>query len=301
MAEDNDLPDFVKERLASVESSLSESSEALAENKSMKVWDVPVDMIDPNENNANEMDDDTFNVLSEEIDESNEGSPGFIEPIHLVKLSNGRYQLVGGEHRWKAQRALGRKTVPSLIFEGGNWEKEEFRDFMLIRLNHLRGKLNESKFLKMYNRHAEKYGNEQLQRLYAFTDVDYWTSLTGGTKQALKDMGVSNELLKEFDEKTKEVKTVDDLASILNGLFSKYGDDLRYNFMVFVFGGKEHLMIRMDKQMVAQMEKVKVFCRDNQIDVNLFMRPLVRRFMESANEPQTLASLKSTGREGEFV
>jgi hypothetical protein len=288
------LPAFAMTRIETVKTEVH-NAEPVTESKSLKVWDVPVDLIDPNVDNPNEMDEETFNVLAEEIDEQHEGSPGFIEPIHLVRLNNGRFQLVGGEHRWRAVKALGRKTIPALIFEGGNWDKEEFREFMLFRLNHLRGSLNTDKFLKLYQKHAEKYGNEQLQRLYAFTDKDYWASLTGGTKQALKDMGMSQEMLNDFDEKSKEVKTVDDLASILNGLFSKYGNDLRYNFMVFVFGGKEHLMIRMDKEMTAQMEKVKRFCRDNQIDVNLLFKPVVSRIKDFAEDPETLARLKSTG------
>lgn len=282
-----DLPDFAKNRLAQLEPQGVE----IKENEKLKVYDIPVELLVPTESNPNAMTDETFNVLAEEIDETVEGSPGFIDPIDVVPLDDGRYQIVGGEHRWKAGRAIGMKTVPCILHTDEKWKSEEFREFMLVRLNVIKGSLSPEKFLVMYERYVEKYGRDKLQRLFAITDDDYWSSLVGGTRSGLKDMGASSEMLSDFDERTKEIKSVDELAAILNGLFSKYGNDLKYSFMVFTFGGKEHLYVKMNKEMARQMDAVKEWCRENRADINLVMAPVVGRFGEMVKDPRLAATL----------
>jgi hypothetical protein len=53
---------------------------------------------------------------------------------------------------------------------------------------------------------------------------------------------------KEFDAAKDEIKTVDDLTTLLNRLFTKYGDTLPANFMILDFGGKEHIWVRLSKK-----------------------------------------------------
>jgi len=282
----SELPKFLQERLEETQQKAGKDL-ALSE---LRVYEVPIELIDFSATNPNEMNDETFNTLAEEIDETNEESPGFIEPVHLVPLEGGRYLCVGGEHRIRARKSLGHDTVPGILLTSEKWKSEEFREFMLVRLNVIRGKLDAGKFMHLYDKYKEKYGDARLQRCFAITENDYWKELTGSTRSTLQEMGASKDLLREFDNKTSEIKTIDDLSAILNGLFQKHGNDLRFNFMFFTYGGKEHIMVRMSEKMFKTMKKVTGFCRDHQADINLLFEPIVAKIMENANE-QLVASL----------
>lgn len=281
-----ELPGFLKERLEETQKK-AQTDLALSE---LRVYEVPIELIDFSAANPNEMSDETFNTLAEEIDPTLEESPGFIEPVHLVPLENGRYLCVGGEHRTRARKSLGYDTVPAILLTEEKWKSEEFREFMLVRLNVLRGKISPMKFMPLYEKYKEKHGDARLQRCFAVVEVDFWKDLTGGVKNTLQEMGASKDLLREFDSKTSEVKTIDDLSAILNGLFQKYGNDLKYSFMVFTYGGREHIMVKMSEKMYKSMRKITTFCRDHQADINLLFEPIVAKMMENANE-QFVASL----------
>ena len=59
-----------------------------------------------------------------------------------------------------------------------------------------------------------------------------------------------------------EIKTVDQLSNILNEMFAKYGDDLKYGFMVFEFGGKTHYWIKMNNKLKKKMQGLADECRE---------------------------------------
>lgn len=65
---------------------------------------VPVDSLTPNEYNPNRQSDHEFELLCRSIEED-----GFTQPILVNKESN---QIVDGEHRWRAMKALGYTEVP---------------------------------------------------------------------------------------------------------------------------------------------------------------------------------------------
>ena len=66
--------------------------------------------------------------------------------------------------------------------------------------------------------------------------------------QSARDSLPTAEMKKEFDAAKDEIKTVDDLTTLLNRLFTKYGDTLPANFMILDFGGKEHIWVRLSKK-----------------------------------------------------
>ena len=53
------------------------------------------------------------------------GEHGLIQPILVSPLSNGRYQLVAGERRWRASRIAGLVEVPAIIKQLSEKEKKE--------------------------------------------------------------------------------------------------------------------------------------------------------------------------------
>jgi len=230
----------------------------------LPTYDVPVSLIEPNNWNSNEMDDDSFNRLVQEMEET-----GMIDPIQIAPKAGGKnFVIIDGENRWSGAVVLGREKIPCNILLHEKFADPDLRQFLTVRKNVLRGKQNPEKFQKMYKEMLKKYGDEQLQHLFGYTSSDAWKKLTKGVEESLVKSGVSKTMAKEFRRGAKKAKSVDALGSILNKLFRKYGSDLPHSFMVFTYGGKEHLYIVMNSRMMSIMEKIKDACREKDLDIN---------------------------------
>ena len=73
--------------------------------------DVPVELIKPNAGQPRKsFDDDALARLAESIAES-----GVVQPLVVRPLSDGRYELIAGERRWRAAQRAGLETVPAVL------------------------------------------------------------------------------------------------------------------------------------------------------------------------------------------
>jgi hypothetical protein len=241
----------------------------------MRVEKIPLGQLVPNEWNPNAMDPETFNRLTNEL-----SNVGFIDPIQVVPTDDGRYRILGGEHRYQAAKVLGWDELPCVILTEERWQDEDLQKFVTVRLNMLHGKLNPTKMVQLYEEMADKYGEDSLQELFAFTDSDAWEGLLKEMTKGIKQSGLPKDMADKFDEAAKEIKTVEGLSHVLNKLFTDYGDTLKHNFMVFTFGGKEHLFIAMSKKMKKTMDRVKKFCVENDLDINAVMQPVTGKWLE---------------------
>jgi hypothetical protein len=159
--------------------------------------------------------------------------------------------------------------------------------FVTVRLNMIHGKIDPERFAKLYNEMADKYGSDALQDLMGATDAKGYQKLLASVSKGLG--GISKKLKKEFDESAKEAKTVEELTTLLQELFAKYGDTMDLNFMVFVHGKKEHIYISMDPKMKASMEKLVEYCKLTKTDINTVIQPLAEdlvKRLEALNAEQ---------------
>lgn len=266
------LPKFKKEAVVDnfvVDKKLRKLGVELS--KSLPTYDVPIDLITASGWNPNEMDDKTFNRLVQEMEET-----GFIDPIQIIPAKGERFVILGGEHRWHGAKTLGWKTVPCNILMDKRFLDPSLQKLIGVRLNVIKGKLNPDKFIALKEEMVKVYGEEQLEALFGFTSTDAWNKLTGGVVKAMEATGVGGKkMAKELKKKSKEISTVDGLGIIINKLFKKYGGDLAQNFMVFTFGGKEHLYIVANEKMMKSLEKAKALCRKKKLDINDVIAPAI--------------------------
>lgn len=106
-------------------------------NPKLDVVSLPIEQIDPDPQNPNELPDDMMDTLKQDVKER-----GFIQPIVVRELDvdegeEQRYMLVDGEHRWKVLRDLGWEVVPSVILDVSA-DDAKLRN---ITMNRLRGQL----------------------------------------------------------------------------------------------------------------------------------------------------------------
>jgi len=236
---------------------------------------LPVDSLVPNSWNPQTQDDAVFERLVAEITEV-----GFIDPIEVVSLDDGRFRILGGEHRWQAAKKAGLDEVPCIVIQGAKWNEVDLQKFVTVRLNTLRGQLDPDKFLKLYEEMADKYGKESLQRLMGYTDSAKWAKFIDTLTKDMKK-GLPKEMQKEFESKAKEAKSVQDLERIIQELFAKHGDTMDLSFIIFTYGKQDHIYVQMTRAMKKSMDKVAEYCRLTSQDINVVMEPVVKQFLDS--------------------
>ena len=239
---------------------------------------VPIGDLEANDWNPQNQDAATFNRLREEIRNN-----GCIDPMEVIPLENGKYRILGGEHRWKASMAEGLEEVPVIVLTEAKWKDVDLQKFVTVRLNMIRGDVDPDKFLKLYNEMADKYGANALQDLMGFTDSKKYQKLMAGVTKAMRG-ALPKDMHKEFDEKAKTTKTVEELAALIEEMFSKYGDTVEQSFMIFTHGKREHIYIAMDHKMKRAMEKVTEYCKLTKEDINSVMAPVVEEAMKAAEK-----------------
>lgn len=246
---------------------------------------LSIDDVVPNPWNPQHMDEAMFARLVEEIKEN-----GCTAAIQVVPLADGSFRIIGGEHRWRACQEAGLEQVPCTVLQGKRWQDEDLQKFETVRLNVIGGKMNTDKFIKLYEEMADKYGKDALQQLMGYVDTRQFQKLVGEVKRGMKQ-ALPKEMHAEFDEKAKESKTVEDLGTVIQTLFAKFGDTVQQSFMVFTFGKKEHVYVQMTRPMKKALDKALNYCRESGADINDLLAPILE---EAASDAQ--ASLDAKGK-----
>lgn len=232
--------------------------------------ELPVDLLDPNPHNPNTMSAKGFNLLVDNI-----ARMGITDPI-LVRKTGERYRIVGGHHRVEAAKVLGYTHLPCTIITDESFTEDEEK-FQLMRHNMIRGKLSAEKFVQLYESLQEKYSNEVLTEAFGFEERSELDKLIKVTEKSLPP-----EVKAKFKEGVKEVKTIKDLSTLLNRLFSTHGDTLPYGYMFMDFGGKESVWLRMHQHDLKNFRAVAQLCTDSKRSVDSLMRTLLQLIADNA-------------------
>lgn len=195
---------------------------------SLKIEDIHVDLVVPNPDNINEMDEKTFGFLVENIKEV-----GLIDPVQVIPISDGKYFLMGGEHRWKAAKEIGYTYIPAVVLTEERWSDADYTDLISFRMNSLRGMQKPERFLKVYDRMALKFGTEKLQEVFQIADRVLWKKLTKNLTKGLKDNGVPEEVLSGIESASEKAKSFEAFNKKLNKILSEYSQSGEGQTVVF--------------------------------------------------------------------
>lgn len=232
---------------------------------SLKVFDVPDDLIDEHDQNPNIQDDTTFDVLCQKIRDD-----GFDEPLLLVPNMKkpGRYLIFSGHHRRRAGKVIGMTKFPGIIKHG--WDEDK-ADMELVSRNMLRGKLNPEKFTALYDKLKLKgYDDALIRAQMGFTKTDAFEKLYKQVEAA-----VPKEARKKLADAKETITSVDGLSSTLNNIFREHGADLEHGFIVFNFANKTHHHVPCDKELNKLMEQIEERCRNDGINISDVFKELL--------------------------
>jgi ParB/RepB/Spo0J family partition protein len=223
---------------------------------------IPIDKLQFSEDNPQEMTDDKFNVLVQKIKDE-----GFVDPLRVIPLGDGFYKVYAGEHRTKAALVAGYKELPCVVRE----MEDDKRKFEMVKDNIVKGNLNPEKFTKLVNSVQEKYGREIAREMFAMSPSEF-DRYYQDVKKALPP-----ELQKKLEEAKGEIKTIEDLSTILNKLFSEYGETIVYNFMILSFGKQKHLYVQCDKELWDIVTQVSSKCAEEKVDINVKFKEIFQK------------------------
>jgi ParB-like chromosome segregation protein Spo0J len=125
----------------------------------LKSWNeavvIPTDKLILTDWNCNSMDDEEFAALCMEIKDG-----GFDEPCQVVPLkgkNEGKYLVLGGEHRYKASLANGKKEVPCIIKTHLADAAEKELMLWSVRRNNIRGRIDAQKYAALEHKLADRW------------------------------------------------------------------------------------------------------------------------------------------------
>jgi len=240
---------------------------------------VPIDSLIPNPLNPNEMGEDEFNLLYDNIERV-----GLTDPILCAPhpTESGKYEIIGGEHRWEVAKLIGFSEVPITLIKDEALTEDE-RKFQLMRHNLIHGKLSPKKFMDLYQSLTEEQTEESIAYMMGFLDEEEFKSLVEETEK-----GLPPEMKESFKEAKKELKTIGDLGNLLNKLFTEYGDTIPHGYMIFDYGGRKSVWLRMKQKELSTMTDLGDRCRENKIALDDLMSRILHLI---SNDEDTLTSL----------
>lgn len=116
---------------------------------------LPIDLIKANANNPRrQFAEDELESLAQSL-----RNKGLLQPIMVRPLSQGGYEIVAGERRWRAAQRAGLHTVPAIIRE---LDDRETLEIALIE-NVQRSDLNPLEEARAYKMLIDQYGYTQMQ------------------------------------------------------------------------------------------------------------------------------------------
>lgn len=212
---------------------------------------VPIDALEPNDLNPNEMGDSEFNMLYDNIERMGVTDPILVRPHYTEP---GRYCIVGGHHRWEVAKLHGFAEVPVTVVVAEDFD-EDLEKFQMVRHNVIHGSMSPQKFMKLYESMGGKYSQEAAAEMFGFVDEEEFRKLVQSTVKTLP-----KEMQAEFKQAAKEIKTIEDLSQLLNRMFTAHGDTLPYNYMIFDYGSQDHIWLRMQKSQKKDFETFAELC-----------------------------------------
>jgi len=216
---------------------------------SIRLERIPVDRIVPDDENPNVESIAVFNELVADIKED-----GFLEPI-LVSPWGEEFVLISGEHRWKAAKLSGMTEIDCVVVEG--WDDDK-RKAKMVKMNVNRGKLDPEKFTRLWNGLKSRVGEERLRKMMGFSAKD------AELRRLLKEVRstLPEEMRRDLDRRAERIRSVEDLASVVQSLYTRYGGTIDYHFVMFSFGGQTHLMIRTSDAAFENIRGLMDLCQD---------------------------------------
>lgn len=130
---------------------------------------VDINLIDVNDWNPNAMDMETFNILTETVRKEGMNQPILVREKAGKKGEEIRYDLVDGEHRFKASKAAGLKKIMVVVVP----YTDDMAKIRTISMNQIKGEYIPLKMAKLLAELQETYSEEEIRRMTGVREEEF--------------------------------------------------------------------------------------------------------------------------------
>jgi ParB family transcriptional regulator, chromosome partitioning protein len=127
-----------------------------SQNEALVMVQVPARFLEPNPWNPNVMSPEMFDKEVRSIQEF-----GFVDPLTIREHGTDRFQIIDGEHRWKAGMSIGMEQFPCIVIDVDDDTAKE----LTIVLNETRGTSDQVKLADLVRDLAQRRDQARLQVL----------------------------------------------------------------------------------------------------------------------------------------
>jgi len=247
----------------------------------LDVVDIPVDALVLTHWNCNEMGDIEFAALMEEIDDG-----GFDEPLQVVGITEGddggKYLVLGGEHRYKAAVGLSYTEIPCVIKKHLSEADEANLMLWSNKRNHLRGKLNQQKYVKMEQVICSRM---DLQRDTARKRMLMREDRAKEAKTKSKS-GLRSSLDTDGDRDTRKTmadrqRLLADAKSFQQECLLESGDTVEHGYLYVAQNGNQHLIVDESKQLHGLIAALIRVCKNDSARVDEFLVSAIKNELKN--------------------
>ena len=202
---------------------------------------------------------------------------GFDESL-LVRPVNDGYEVIAGNHRFRAGVAEGMPEFPCVIRDDWDEIKSEIES---VRRNYVRGKINKTAFTEQVDRLASDSGLtlDVIYEQMGFEDGDAFAKYY--EKQHERDKAIAEAITTSTS--AQAVKILDDLGTILSNILAQYGHTVLNSFIIFPAAGKHHLYISSSPALKQILQAIAEQAVAQGIDINIALSGLLQIGCASTN------------------
>lgn len=290
----------------------------MSKEENFKSWSeaviIPIDKLVLTDWNTNVMEKEEFAALCQEIKEG-----GFDEPCQVVPLKGknaGKYLVLGGEHRYKASIANGKREIPCVVKE--HLSDAEEKELMLwsVKRNNIRGRIDAQKYALLEQKLSERWSVaaeaarremlikgdilKTLKKSPALEDNES-IELSGDDDESLDDDGSAptgngNESSGDkprgdrpaTDGERDRKKKFADRRALLQALKSaeqevllESGDTVEHGYLFFAQGGGTHLVVDESPKLHELVAEMVSILKRNSEKVDDFLVAAITKELEN--------------------
>jgi hypothetical protein len=222
---------------------------------------ISTELLFEHTNNSQKQSRHVFTELKKSIEDN-----GFDETLLVRPVGEG-YEVVSGNHRFRAGKSLGMQEFPCVIRD--DWD-DVAASIELVRRNYVRGKIDAASFTAAVDT-LSKQAKLPLEAIYenmGFEDHDAFAEYYKTEKK------IQKRVAQDVADISK-IKMIDDLGIILSTIFENYGHTVPSSFLIFPAGGKKHMYVGANAALKNILEEVASRCILEGLDINVALAGLL--------------------------
>lgn len=191
---------------------------------------------------------------------------GFDESLLVVPSGDG-YEVVSGNHRFRAGKAEGMSEFPCVVRD--DWDEVQ-SVIQSVRRNYVRGKINKDAFTEQVNDLSTTHSLpiDTIYEEMGFEDPDAFAKYYQEEQQ-------QQQAVMEATITPPAVRILEDLGSVISTIFAEHGHTVPNSFIIFPTGGKHHLYVASTPALKNGLEALVEYCVSQDIDINIALGGLL--------------------------